>query len=95
MIKVDPQIPIKNIKIVSPVAVLTKPVSAVGIALTSRIMPMRNRGPNLSTNGPRRKRMRIVPVTADMEDHHICSFEKPNVDWTSERSGERENLKCK
>jgi hypothetical protein len=92
MTKVDPPTPIKNLKIVNPVAEFTKPVRPVGMAEQTRIMAMRIRGPNLSTNGPRRKRMIIVATPADMEDDQICSFVRSNVFWTSDRSGVIANL---
>lgn len=92
MTKVEPPIPMKNLKTASPVAVLTKPVRAVGIALRNRIMPIGIRGPNLSTNGPRRKRMKIVPVTEHMVAVHSCSVVRPKVIWISYWSGEMANL---
>jgi hypothetical protein len=95
MTKVEPPIPMKNLKIASPEAVLTKPVRAVGIALRNRMMPIGNRGPNLSTNGPRRKRIKIVPVTEQMVAVQSCSVVRSNVVWISCWSGEMANLSDK
>ena len=92
MTKVDPAVPIKNLKIVNPVADCTKPVRPVGMAEQTRRMAMRIRGPNLSTNGPRRKRRKIDAIPADMEDDQICSVVRSNVILTSDRSGVMANL---
>jgi len=74
MTKVEPPIPIKNLITAKPVAVFVSPVRPVGMALQSRTRPMGMRGPYLSQKGPRRKRIMIVPATAEMEDDHISSF---------------------
>ena len=71
MTKVEPPIPMKKRNTVNPVAVLTKPVKAVGQALQNKIMPIGIRGPYLSQKGPRRKRMTIVPIEAEIDDVQI------------------------
>ena len=71
MTNVDPPIPMKNRKTVSPVALLTKPVNAVGHALQNNIMPIGILGPYLSQNGPSRNLIIIVPTDAAIDDVHI------------------------
>ena len=53
---------------VSPDAVLTKPVNAVGTALQNRMIPIGILGPYLSQYGPSTKRITMVPTEAAMED---------------------------
>lgn len=95
MTNVDPPMPMKNLIIMRPVDVLTRPVRPVGMALQSRITTRGIRGPNLSQNGPKTKRMIIVPDTAEIEDDQISSFVRSSDTCTSERSGEMENLSIK
>ena len=78
MTKVDPPMPMKNLITARPVAVFVNPIIPVGMALLKRIRPMGMRGPYLSQKGPRRKRIRIVPATAVIEDVQISSFVKSN-----------------
>jgi len=78
MTKVEPPIPMKNLFTVKPVALLTRPVRPVGMALVKRMRPMGIRGPYLSQKGPRRKRITIVPDTAAIDDDHICSLLRSN-----------------
>lgn len=78
MTKVEPPIPIKNLMMARPVAVLVSPVRPVGMALLSRTRPIGMRGPYLSQKGPRRKRIAIVPDTAAIDDVQISSFVRSN-----------------
>jgi hypothetical protein len=80
MTKVDPPIPMKNLRTVNPEAVFTSPVNPVGIALINRMIDIGIRGPYLSQNGPKRKRMMIVPETAEIDDVHICSLVRSRED---------------
>lgn len=82
----------KNRNTVNPVALLTKPVKAVGHALQNRIIPIGILGPYLSQNGPSKKRMIIVPEEAAIDDVQICESLSFSVFCTSFSKGVTENL---
>ena len=92
MTKVEPPIPMKKRKTVNPVALLTSPVKAVGIALQRRMIPIGIRGPYLSQKGPSKNLITIVPDTAAMEEDQICSLLNPKSTCISESKGVMENL---
>mmetsp|Transcript_33284 Transcript_33284/g.37342 ORF Transcript_33284/g.37342 Transcript_33284/m.37342 type:complete len:81 (-) Transcript_33284:527-769(-) len=79
MTKVPPAVPMKRRTTASPVAELTRPVHAVGIAAKHKTTAMGIRAPNLSQAGPNAKLIKIVPATPTIEDVQISCFVNPKV----------------
>ena len=91
MTKVDPAKPIKKRMAIRLSALLTTPVSAVGIAAKVSIIVKRTRDPNLSHNGPRAKRKRIVPATLAILEDQTSTLLKLRDFLTSGRRGATAN----
>ena len=91
MTKVDPAKPMKKRMAIRLSALLTTPVSAVGIDAKVKIMVKRIRDPNLSHNGPRAKRKRIVPATLAILEDQISTLFKSSDFLTSGRRGATAN----
>ncbi len=84
--------PMKKRRTVKPADELTNPVKAVGQALQNRIIPIGILGPNLSHNGPSKKRITIVPMEAAIEDVQISESLMFKLFCTSFNNGVMENL---
>jgi hypothetical protein len=77
----------KRRNIMRLVALLTKPVHPVGNAAKQRTHMKRIRDPYLSQAGPRRKRIKMVPVTLAMLDDQSCFLSRIRVFLISGRRG--------
>jgi hypothetical protein len=62
------------------------------MALAMSTNPIGIRGPYLSQKGPKANLMKIVPVTAAMDEDHISLSDIFSVAWTSDNNGVIENL---
>jgi hypothetical protein len=88
---VPPARPMKKRRIIKPLALSTSPVQAVGIDDKQRTIENKTLAPYLSHSGPKRNRMKMVPVTPAIDELHISSFVNFNVCCISGRRGEAAN----
>eukprot|EP00523_Entomoneis_sp_CCMP467_P020069 CAMPEP_0168863106 /NCGR_PEP_ID=MMETSP0727-20121128/18781_1 /TAXON_ID=265536 /ORGANISM="Amphiprora sp., Strain CCMP467" /LENGTH=89 /DNA_ID=CAMNT_0008918169 /DNA_START=223 /DNA_END=492 /DNA_ORIENTATION=- len=74
-----------------PVAELTKPVQAVGMAAAISIMVNKTRGPTVSQSGPTKKRTKMVPPTPTMEEVQTSPLVSRKSSRISDSKGEMAN----
>lgn len=77
----------KRRRMIRPVALLIKPVQAVGIEANRRTNVKRIRGPTVSQRGPSRNRTITVPATFAILDCQISPLVRPRVSLISESRG--------
>jgi hypothetical protein len=91
MTKDPPATPMNNRKTANPVAELTRPVMAHGMAAKHNTVDIKMRLPYLSQSGPNKNRMKMVPPTPTMLAVHSSCVVNPSDLRISAWSGVMEN----